>query len=286
MSRIAVLFHKRDLNPGSYIIHQLAEIWAQMGHEVIYLFGTRRYVPADVLIVHVNMSVVPRRYIAFADRYPRVINRHVNDIRKRRVSRNLVTDPGTWSGPVIVKSDLNYGGTPERRFARWRFEDRWPLLGRIRTLPERFLHRNRYVFRDPGDYLIFESAAEVPNQLFADPGVVVEKFLPELEAGRYCTRSYQVLGKRWICTRFISHNPIVKASSSERSEQVTPPPEIEHWCHAHGLEYGKIDYVMHGGEPVILDVNKTTGASTALRTEPEFVARRQYLAEGISDYLP
>jgi len=56
---------------------------------------------------------------------PAVVNGHLVDLSKRAVSRNLVRPGDAWPGPVIVKSDLNHGGVPERRaFGR---ERRYPI---------------------------------------------------------------------------------------------------------------------------------------------------------------
>ena len=86
--------------------------WREDGHTVIYLFGTRRLIPADLIFVHVNLSVVPDAYLEFASRYPIVINGRIRDIRKS------TTEPAatrrSLGRPVIVKSDLNHGGEPER----------------------------------------------------------------------------------------------------------------------------------------------------------------------------
>ena len=77
--------------------------------------------PADLILVHVDLSVVPEKYLAFASRYSIVLNGRLPDIRKSVVSTNLVGMRDSWTGPVIAKSDLNYGGRPERsRRPRWR----------------------------------------------------------------------------------------------------------------------------------------------------------------------
>src|SRR6266513_2050358 len=123
---IAILFHennrKEDLS--SYAIAFLAEFWQQDGNQVRYLFGTRKFVPADLLLIHVDLSVVPDEYLEFASRYPIALNRAAKDIRKSQVSTNLVRQGDSYLGRVIVKSDLNYGGFPEqilrRNSSRWR----------------------------------------------------------------------------------------------------------------------------------------------------------------------
>ena len=90
-----MLFHREDrhYDPSRYIVHRLADYWREDGHDVVYLFGVKRFVPADLVLVHVNLSVVPDEYLEFAGRYPIALNRHIRDIRKTTVSANL-TGPG------------------------------------------------------------------------------------------------------------------------------------------------------------------------------------------------
>ena len=83
---VAVLFSEHD-QPDGYVISRLADYWRQDGLHVEYLFGTDRYVPADALLLHVDLSVLPDDVLEFAGRYPLVINRHARDIRKRGLSR-------------------------------------------------------------------------------------------------------------------------------------------------------------------------------------------------------
>ena len=55
--------------------------------------------------------------------YPTVVNRRVTDISKRRISTNLVGPHDTYSGPVILKTDRNFGGLPQMQVTRvpdWR----------------------------------------------------------------------------------------------------------------------------------------------------------------------
>src|SRR5438034_3820789 len=119
---IGILFHEknRKRHLSGYAITFLAEFWSQDGHRVHYLFGTRKFVPADLLLVHVDLSVVPDEYLEFASRYPIALNSDVKDIRKSQISTNLLKQDDVYSGKVIVKSDLNFGGSPERLLRRHR----------------------------------------------------------------------------------------------------------------------------------------------------------------------
>jgi hypothetical protein len=78
----------------------------------------RKLAPADILLIHVDLSVVPDEYLEFASRYPIALNKAAKDIRKSLISLNLVRAGDSYSGKVIVKTDLNYGGSPERIMRR------------------------------------------------------------------------------------------------------------------------------------------------------------------------
>jgi len=283
--RIAVLFHEgeREAGIGSYIVHHLARFWREDGHEVRYLFGTRSPIPADLLLVHVNLSVVPADYLRFARQYPVALNARVADIRKSAISRNLVRPGDGWEGPVIVKSDLNYAGQPElvlgrnwaeQRFAPWRrFVRRMPRIARwVKPITQW------------QDYQVFERLSAVPRSLLRSRNVVVERFRPELEGGLYHLRIYQFLGDRYTCSRLASPSPVIKAQNSVRVEQIEPHPEILAWRERLGIDYGKLDYVVEGGEAVLLDVNKTTGASRQM-AGADLDAMRRHLAEGLYGYF-
>jgi hypothetical protein len=116
--RILVLAHERDTPRlmRRYTISLMAQIWRQDGHDVRFVFGTRDRPPADVILVHVDLSVVPQPYLELAASYPVALNVGAADIRKSVIAPDLRVLAGDgYEGPVIVKSDLNYAGLPERR---------------------------------------------------------------------------------------------------------------------------------------------------------------------------
>jgi hypothetical protein len=282
--RIAVLFHDRDRGAvlSSYIVDHLARYWREDGHEVVYLFGTKSPVPADLILVHVDLSVVPRKYLDFASRYPIVLNGQVRDIRKSLVSTNLVRAGDSWTGPVIVKTDLNYAGKPERaRTPKW-LEKR-PRVLRAARHAKAWLTGRRHL-PELTDYLIFESAGEVPAGLFQREDVVVERFLPERENDLFHLRICQVLGDRRICTRLASREPVIKAGMSVSAEPIEPHPDVETWLKRFELDYGKLDYLVHDGRAVLIDVNKTIGASRQVADAP-LQAMRRRLAQGLYSYF-
>lgn len=280
--RIAILVHEREaqFDQARYLVHHLARFWREDGHEVFYVFGTSAFVPADIVIVHVDLTVVPDRYLEFAARYPAAVNGRLRDIRKSTTSRILVRPGDGWSGPVIVKSARNYGGIPERLLEP-SLLDRSP---RLRNLGRRLLGAVGFAaITSTGQYRVFERAEGVPALWFRRRDVVVERFLPELEDGLYHYRMCQFLGDRVRCTRIGAPNPVFKDGESTSFESVEPHPGTETWREEFGADYGKFDYVEHDGEPVLLDLNKTTGATA--RVSETLHAERRYQAQGIYAYL-
>jgi len=114
MATIVILEH--ELQRGvrlPYMIYGVAERWRAAGHRVLVHHGTHDPPEGDLAIVHIDLTVIPEPYRALAARYPRVINGSVLDVSKRSFSRILLERESDWSGPVIVKTDANFGGRPE-----------------------------------------------------------------------------------------------------------------------------------------------------------------------------
>jgi hypothetical protein len=139
-------------------------------------------------------------------------------------------------------------------------------------------------FDDWSKYRVFDSVADVPDSIFERRDVVVERFLPEYENGLFHVRMYQALGDRWSCTRIASPEPLLKAFISVEAEEIEPSLEVETWRKRFRLDYGKLDYLVHEGQAVLIDVNKTTGASQSMADAP-LEAMRRRLAEGLYSYF-
>ena len=61
------------------------------------------------------------------------------------------------------------------------------------------------------------------------------------------------------------------------------PVEIAEERRRLGFDYGKFDFVVHGGRPILLDANRTPGGSATL-TE-EYAQGAAELAKGIDVFL-
>lgn len=274
--RIALLFHERDQSRDlfRYDIMHVAKYWQQEAHEVIPVFGTRNSVSADVAILHIDLSMVPQRYIEFADQYPICLNKKAIDIRKTSISSQLLTVHDDYRGQVIVKTNENTGGIPERINS-----DRWE---RTRRKLHQFAQRlqNQALIREPAEYRIYASLADVPSEIFSQPELVVEKFLPERDGEFYCTRAYLFLGTGESCQMTVSRNPVVSVGNCERLVACDIHPRAIEWRRELGFDYGKFDYVIHDGKAIMLDANKTTGSGD-LTGNPMIERFRKMRADGL-----
>lgn len=275
--KIAVLFHEKDNQRSAerFVIHGLAEHWRADGHQVDYLWGTRHFRAADLILVHVDLSVVPDHYLEFASRYPIVLNGKVRDIRKSSYSKQLLQKGDTYDGPVFVKSDLNFAGGPERKINPSISQMLSSAISKISSKPR---------MRKASDYRVFNSLLEVPKEYFSMPDVVIEKFLPEREGDHYVIRNYQFMGDRGTATKVIGSDPMVKSRTEIESLEIDPDPEIIAIRHQMNFDYGKFDYVVRDGKVVLFDANKTTGAHTK-GISPQLQAMRKYRAEGLYSYF-
>jgi hypothetical protein len=286
--RVAILLHETDPYPRLkvHFIWALADLWQHENIEIQVLKGPNEMIDADLLIPHIDLTVLPDAYGEQFRRSSRVVNRNVRDISKRVISRNLLARDEPFDGPVIVKTDLNYGGIPEARIngtlpkpARKRA---WSILAWTLKSRSRDPNWADVKVMDTSEYRIFPSVKAVPEAAFSNPALVVERFLPERENGRYHLRIYQFLGDCGYCARLGSTEPIVKMKSVMTREEIPVPEEMIALRHELGLDYGKMDFVLHEGRVVLLDVNRTPG----LINPPERMqASALRLAPGIHAFL-
>ena len=272
MKRVVILVHEPQ-PPGwrkAYLIDALRESWTALGVGVSYARGIRERPEADLLIPHVDLTRTPEEYLEFIGAYPRVLNRQVVDIAKRTTSQNLLDEGSDYEGPVIVKTNNNSGGAPER----WTAAHRYPLVSRIGPRVCRLLERVRgpdlAKARALGRYPVFASLSELPPGVFHNRALVVERFLPEREGQWYFLRHYLFLGTHTRHVRVAGKGPFLKRAECVPVEDNLPVPEdLLELRRRLGFDYGKFDYTVHDGRVVVLDLNRTpanpgTAAATAV----------------------
>ncbi len=259
-ARIAILIdHPDRFNDVPYFLRAIADIWQERGHTVIIRKPADPFEPADLAILHADVTHTPPACLAMASKYPRAMNTGVLDISKRRISRNLVSRDDTYAGPVIVKTDLNFGGTMEDlRAARGSWLSRTARRLR-RRLP--WAWRNQI---NTGDYRVFESKTQVPRAAWANRALVVERFLPERRDGCFCLRTWVFLGTAETNSLSYSEHPVIKSERVVRRESLSEvPDELRAIRRELCFDFGKFDYVIIDGRPVLFDANRTPTLNAA-----------------------
>lgn len=268
-----------------YLINQFVTIWREEGHDVFYLFGTDQFVPADLIFVHIDLSKVPKSYLEFAGQYPVAVNGKISNINKSTFSQNILRPGDSWDGPVIVKTDKNAAGVPERWRGGLMKKVQNKLLS-VLNLRHSDFHLLSPRIKSPYDYPVFDHLTEVPRHYFYHPGLIVQKFTPEMDDGYYCLRYMSFLGDRISCTRLKGKHPVVTGSTADVVEHtIEPHDEIIEMRKKLNFDYGKFDYVVVDGQPILLDTNKTVGSSPNLVDNAEMRERRKFRAEGIYSYF-
>jgi len=280
--RILVVHTKDEpFEEQPFVIHLLAEEWRARGIPVEVTDTLPEPTGPDVLVFpHTDITAIPPPLAEVLSRCGRVINRAVTDISKRAISRYLVGSPDEYDGAVIVKTNLNYGGKPEMRIVAARGGEPWDRLQNYLRVPWPVSG-----ILNAEEYPIFREARNVPPLVWENPRLVVEKFLPEREGDLYGLRQYIFLGDVEFNTRALSKSMLVKSRGIVHREMLASTPHgVRALRDQLGFDYGKFDYVMHDGEPVVFDVNRTFSYDPESKTGSagQMVPR---LADGIRQFM-
>ncbi len=262
-----ILWRRRDGNGYNcpYLVGRLVFELIRRGHAVEIVHGLRAENPSpDLALLHVDLTRVPDEYLAFAAGFPKCLNVKVADIAKTAVSDALFDRQPDWNGPVIVKSNLNCNGGSEAAKAALRAG-----------------HAPKPV--PAPDYRVFDNIRDVPDALRRDPGLAIERFLPEREDGNFAIRHWVFCGDKEFCSRYVSTEPIIKGSNVIRREPAPVPEALRRKRAELGFDYGKFDFVVHDGECFLFDANKTPGSPPPLAlSDGTYVAT---MCDGLESHL-
>jgi hypothetical protein len=285
MTRIAILVHEYDtwFDEPSTAITRWREVWAETGHSVVVVRGTREHVDADVVVNHVDTTITPRAYRRCMQRFPVGINRELVDISKRAVSTKLVRPGDGYEGPVMVKTNANAGGGRDLALGA-----RASVAGRVAWKRARARQRDlaRAHHLPVSAYPVFSSTAQVPAGVWRNRHLVVERLVSERAGDDYITRTWWFCGSRGLNTALRATAPVAKGPVVvERRELPDPVPALVHETRARlHADLGRIDYAVVDGQAVVYDVSRTPVM------HPDAVATHgdelRALAHGIDDLLP
>src|ERR1700677_3927676 len=285
---VLILQHPFQRDLRAYLIQLLAEEWERLGIRVLFHCGTKNCPDADVLILHVNLSVVPEEYLKGAERYPVAINGGISNIRKTSYSRIRVLPGDGYEGEEIIKSAYNYAGIPERKARAAEPGSHWDAVrGKFSEWMRKVGRRNggRPVIKDKSDYCVLPRREMVPDEWLAAEEIIVEQFRPERRGEKYVLREWYFFGDcEWMGCE-VSADPIITSGELTPELERPVPPEIRLRRKELGVDYGKIDFGFDAEDgPVLYDVNKTTGVW--LWESPRLPGMVEALAPGLFSYVP
>jgi len=260
VSTIAILTHLRQgLDPDYFLARCKRFFWETEGRRVLVHQGTSTPPPADVAILHVDLTVVPPDYLALAGRYERCVNAGVADIAKRKISRHLVGPDDGYDGAVVVKHNLNHGGAAERRL---RIAE-GGALARLREATLRWVPR-AWHGRAGDDYQRFERKAQVPDWVWRRDDLVVERFFVQRVDEGYAINQWFFLGPRGVVSTLVGPQPLVKWTPTIGRMPLHHDVPEALWQRRRelGMDFGKLDFVVQDGEAVLLDANPTPHVGT------------------------
>ncbi len=279
--RVAIISHEIDeFQDSNYLLNHLSRIWERDGIRIAIVKGVNQELPeADIAILHTDITAVGEEYIRVINHYPLVINGAVTDISKTVFSDLIVSNNAAYAGKVIVKTNANFGGMRER-------EERL-IGGDWQSTIEIQRPWRRVEWLE--DYPVFDSPSDVPGGVWRNDKLVVEKFLPEQNAqGEYLLKIWVFLGDQGIYYQCVSSEPVIKSHNLIRREflDVNDVPESIREVRAKmGFDYGKFDFAIHQGKPVLFDVNRTPGGpKRAVNSE---TAEQSYrtLSAGLGSFI-
>lgn len=243
--------------PASSLINCLAEIWREQGHKITV--GPAKKLNADIGILHMDRTWISEAWLPENPGRIPLLNGSLLDISKRRISRNLLQRDSGYQGPVMIKTNANYFGWPERASSSSRI-----MLNFYHMLIRKNISWRWTRLFLPGSYTVLDSMDQVPAWVWRRDDLVVEKFLPEKDGNEFALRTWLFFGPMEYGVRMVSRHPVVKAGEITRYEYIDDyPVSLRKTRIELNADFGKFDYVMVNGEAVLLDVNKTPSMTAA-----------------------
>ncbi|ABI75994.1 hypothetical protein HNE_1662 [Hyphomonas neptunium ATCC 15444] len=277
LDRIAIL-NNSGHSPGdrTHLTALLADQWRAAGIEVMELSGAGTFVEADLLFLNLSRPVLPEEYRRFAAQYPVSFNAGAGDLRKHLYADGLLRAGSPYKGAVIVKADHDFitpitPPAPRAGFFSLLSGSRRPRASALQTLSAN------------DNYRIYPSLNDVPPEKFG-PGHIVQKFLPEADAGRYVLRQYYFLGNAHFLSLLTSGASIIRTSTPQSLEEWSPPEELLDLRAHLSLDYGRIDFVEVDGKPFVISVSRAPALPAS--AEPGYVPPAyNRLAEALAEAL-
>lgn len=278
-----VVIHTRPstlISCTRYMVGELVPFWRSMGIAVVEVPAPAFVPSATAALMHVDSTRPLPDYAEISRRYELALNAGVGSIEKRRISRQLVTRHDGYQGPVIVKTNLNYGGMVDYRSARCAAPWRTVAL----AIRERLPWYLRASIRDKA-YKVFPHPRAVPLCVWHNSSLVVERLLSERDGEAFIIRSWYFFGDQgFVCVNRSSAAVAHATTILSRTLEDDVPPALRSLRDELRFQFGKFDYTMVDGRPCLLDANHTPTLGR-LPQWPWFHEQMKRLATGINQFV-
>lgn len=256
---------RRFLASKAPVLRQAIPRLEQSGMRVRVLEKLDPAPSAAVACIQVDLTHLPANYLWAHQLYPMCINGRAVSISRDLYSEARVQRGDDTAGPVIVKTLLNYRGLPEfRLMTRPKYRTLRRLQRRIgRRDPNRELRQ-----RLCPEYTIHERVDLVPDRVWDNPQLIVERFVPGSTKPPISKYRHEFFLDITMTSRLTFDEAISGPTSVFDVEFVgDPPSKVTDLRHKLDIDFGSIDYFVIAGEVTIIDANKTTSFN------PEWVKR-------------
>ncbi len=308
--KIILILRDRPAESMKSAIDHYVLRWKDAGHRVIYHIGPNNIPVADVVIVAILTTVVSQEYVDIINKLPGVvINGKVLDTSRRRFSQLILSRTDNYTGPVIVKTNTNSGGFSDLYMSGQRLSLKMAILRAIRGLGTflppivmSFLRKSGlhvviinqlkdWKFEPewstvetlpPLKYPIYEGIKDVPDGVWENNYLIVERFISNPEDELFETHYCSFFGDKALAGCLKSSNPIVKFTNAISDEETPIPDEVMQWKKDLNIDFGRFDYVESEGKYFLIDVNRVEGSDAS---DYEWSAEFDFLASGLEFYI-
>ena len=183
----------------------------------------------------------------------------------------------------MVKTDHNHAGMPERMLRK----EVPGLQGALLRLIERLAPVSWFGHMPNDQYVVFEHKDAVPGWVWRARGLVVQPLYMERRGDLFALNQWYFLGDQGRVSTLLSRSPVVKIANVAEFVPLHQevPDEIRRRREELQFDYGKFDYVIVDGKPMLLDANRTPDEGPAFPTIPRIADICAVLAPALAQFL-
>jgi hypothetical protein len=223
--------------------------------------------------LHVDLTELPKPLKEIDRHYPRCVNGHAITISRLLYTKARLLQGDDYVGPVIAKTALNSRGLPEFRFNMSR---------NGASIPVHMLKQigiRAYIAQVCPMYRVYPSISDVPDRVWTDPRLIVERFLPRCLDLPVVKHRFDFFYDVELNMRSTYGSLLCEPETVISTETVAMvPAEVAAVRRTLNLDFGAIDYFVIKDEVFVIDANKTVTTTPSWMARFPAVARHMELA--------